>query len=52
MPVKYEDKPQVAYDEAQGPSTETVTVVGGPSTTSVSVTVVTYWYCLCLMFLG
>lgn len=53
VPGKYEDRSHVLDDDgAQEASTETVTVVGGSLTTSVSVTVVTYWYCLCLMFLG
>jgi hypothetical protein len=46
VPGKYED------DGTQGMLTETVTVVGGSLTTTVSVTVVMYWYCLFLMFLG
>lgn len=43
VPGRYEVRPHVLDDDgAQGASTETVTVVGGSFTTSVSVTVVTY----------
>lgn len=53
VPGRYEDGLHMLDDDgAQGASIETVTVVGGSLTTCVSVTVVTYWYCLCLMFLG